>query len=117
MLLEDARAEHERDRRHRDAVVVVGEPDDEIRIALAQCGDDREVEILDVRRVRGGAVQHAQLLVRDEDRVHGAIDVLERPTAGRQEHRLAERGDVPEERDVQEIAGRELERIDVRAPP
>ena len=72
-----------------------------------------EVEILDVGRVRGRAVQHAELLVRDEDRVDGAVDVLERPAARRQEHRPAERRDVAEERHVEEISRRELERVDV----
>ena len=51
--------------------------------------------------------------MRGEDRLDRAVDVLERAAARRQEHRLAERGDVPKERDVEEVAGRELERVDV----
>ena len=43
----------------------------------------------------------------------GAVDVLERPAAGGQEHRLAERRDVAEKRDVEQVPGRELERVDV----
>ena len=50
--------------------------------------------------------------LRGQDRLDGAVDVLERPAARRQEHRLAERGDVAEERDVQEVSRRELERVD-----
>ena len=48
-----------------------------------------------------------------EDRLDGAVDVLERAAARRQEHRLAERGDVPEEGHVEKVARRELERVDV----
>ena len=59
--------------------------------ALAVRLDDAEVELLDVGRVRGGALQHAEVLVEREDRVDRAIDVLERPAAGGQEHRPAER--------------------------
>ena len=112
VLLERPRAEHVGDGRHGDAVVVVGEPDDELRVALPQRRDHREIEVLDLRRVRGRAVQHAELRVRGGDRVDGAVDVLERPAARREEHRLPERGDVAQERDVREVAGGELERVD-----
>ena len=51
--------------------------------------------------------------MRGEDRLDRAVDVLERAAACREEHRLAERRDVPKERDVEKVAGRELERVDV----
>ena len=58
-------------------------------------------------------MQYAELGVQRKDRLHRPIDVLERATAGRQEHRLTEIGDVPEERHVQEVARGELEGVDV----
>ena len=61
VLLEDARAEHVADERHRDPVVVVGEADHELRVALAQLADDGEVQILDVRRVGRRAVEDGEL--------------------------------------------------------
>ena len=61
VLLEHARAEHVRDRRHRDPVVMVREPDHELGVALLQRRDHREVEILDLGRVRGRAVEDAEL--------------------------------------------------------
>src|SRR5262249_16658856 len=42
-----------------------------------------------------------------------AVDVLERPAARREQHRLAERRHVAEEGDVQEVPGGELEGGDV----
>ncbi len=113
VLLEDPGAEHERDRRHRDPVVMVGETDHEVGVALAERRDDREVQVLDLGRVGGGAVEHAELLVPGHDRLDGAVDVLQRPAARGQEHRFAERRDVAEKRDVEQIPGGELERVDV----
>ena len=52
VLLDDARAEHVADERHRDPALVVGEPDHELGEALAVRLDDTEVELLDLARVR-----------------------------------------------------------------
>ena len=113
VLLEDPGAEHERDRGHCNAVVMVGETDHEVGVALAERGDDREVQVLDLGRVGGGAVEHAELLVPGHDRLDGAVDVLQRPAARGQEHWFAERRDPSEKRDVEQIPGGELERVDV----
>ena len=61
VLLDHARAEHVRDGRHRDAVLVVGQADDQLRVALAVRGDDAELELLDGGRVGRGALQQAEL--------------------------------------------------------
>ena len=71
-----------------------------------------EVQVLDVRRIRRRAVEDRELLVRGEDRLDRAVDVLERPAARREQHRPAERSHVPQERHVQEIPRCELERVD-----
>ncbi len=58
-------------------------------------------------------MQHAELGVHGKDRLDRPVDVLERAATGREEHRLAEAGDVAEERHVQEVARGELEGVDV----
>ena len=61
VLLDHPRAEHVRDRRHRDAVLVVGEPDHELGVALAVRRDHAELELLDGGRVGRRALQQAEL--------------------------------------------------------
>ena len=110
VLLDHARAEHVGDERHRDAVLVVGEPDHEAREPLAQRRDDVQVQVVRVGRIRGGALQDAELVVERQDRVDRAVDVLQLRAAGREDHRLSEGGDVPKQRRVADVARRELER-------
>ena len=108
VLLDHARTEHVGDGRHRDAVLVVGEADDDLRIPLAQRRDDREVQLLHRRRVGGRALEEADPVVDRRDRLHRAVDVLEGRAAGRDDHRLAERRDVTKERRVAQVAGGDL---------
>ena len=68
VLLDHARAEHVRDERHGDAVLVIREADDDVRVALAQRRDHGEVELVDRGGIGGGALQDAE-------------PVVERPTA------------------------------------
>ena len=51
--------------------------------------------------------------VQRKDRLDRPVDVLERAATGREEHRLAESGDVAQEGHVQQVARGELERVDV----
>ena len=90
VLLDDARSEHVADERHRDPALVIREPDDEVGEALAVRLDHTEVELLDLARVRRGALHHAELRVEREDRVDRALDVLDRAAARRQEDRPSE---------------------------
>ena len=113
VLLDHPRAEHVGDGRHRDPVLVVGEPDDVVRVSVAERRDDGQVELLDGGRVRRGALQETDLIVERRERVHGAVDILERRAAARDDHRLAEGGDVPEQGRVAEVAGGDLESRDV----
>ena len=108
VLLDHPRPEHVRDRRHRDPVLVVGEADDEVGVPLAESRDDREVELLDRRRVGGRALQEADLPVDRRDRLDGPVDVLDGGAAGRHDHRLPERRHMPQERRVPQVAGRDL---------
>ena len=108
VLLDHARAEHVRDERHRDAVLVVGEADDELRVALAVRRDHAELELLDGGRVGRRALQQAELRVDRRHGLDGAVDVLDRRAAGGDDHRLADRGDVAQERRVAEVAGGDL---------
>src|SRR6266545_8148943 len=59
-------------------------------------------------RIRGRALEDAELLVERSDGVEGAVDVLQRRAAGRDQHRLAERRDVPQQRRVEQIRRCEL---------
>ena len=113
VLLDHARAEHVRDGRHRDAVLVVRQADDELRVALAVRGDDAELELLDGGRVGRGALQQAELRVDRRHGLDGAIDVLDRRAAGGDDQRLADRSDMAQERRVAEVAGRDLVRRNV----
>ena len=61
MLLHHACAEHVGDERHRDAVLVVGEADHEVRVALAKGRDHAQLELLRGGRVDGGALEQADL--------------------------------------------------------
>ena len=109
VLLDHPGAEHERDESHRDPALVIREPDDEVRIPLAIRLDDAEVQLLHRARVRGGALEQAELRVERKDRVHRPLDVLHRPPARGEEHRLAEPCDVAEKRRVHEVGGGDLE--------
>ena len=99
--------------RHRDAVLVVRQADDELRVALAVRRDHAELELLDGGRVRRRALQQAELRVDRRDGLDGAVDVLDRRAAGGDDQRLADRGDMPQERRVAQVAGRDLVRRDV----
>ena len=110
VLLDHARAEHVRDERHRDPVLVVGEPDDDVREALAVRLDHAQVQLVGLARVRRRALHEAELRVDRQDGVERALDVLDRAAAGREEDRLAERGHVPEQRSVHEVGRGDLER-------
>ena len=103
VLLDHARAEHVAEQRHRVAVLVVGEPDHDLRIPLAQRRDHAQVQLLHLDRIRRRALQHAELRVEREDRLHRTVDVLERGAAGGEDDRLAVRGDVPEQRRVHDV--------------
>ena len=63
VLLHHPRAEHVRDEGHRDAVLMVGEADHELRVALAQGRDHAQLELLGGRGVDGGALEQAELRV------------------------------------------------------
>src|SRR5439155_17985183 len=109
VLLDHACAEHEADERHGDPALVVGETDREVGEALAIDLDHAQVELVDLARIRGRALHQAELRVDREDGVDGALDVLERPSARREEDRPSVRRDVPEERRVDEVGGGDLE--------
>ena len=110
VLLDHARAEHVAEERHRVAVLVVGEPDHELRKALAEGRDHAQVQVFGLGRIGGRALHDAELRVDGEDRVHRALDVLEGPAAGGEGDRLAVGGDLPEKRRVDEVGRGDLER-------
>ena len=113
VLLDHPCSQHVGDERHCDAVLVVGEPDYQVGEALSQRRDHVQVEILRLGRVRGGALEDAQLVVEREDRIDRALDVLHRATPRREEHRLPECRDMALKRRVAQVAGGELERGNV----
>ena len=76
--------------------------------SLAVRRDDAQVELLHVGRVAGGALEQADLRVDRGDRLERAVDVVERRAAGGDDHRLADLGDVAEERRVAEVARGDL---------
>src|SRR5687768_5071666 len=110
MLFDDAGAEHVGRHRHRDAVVVAGIANDRARKPLAILADHPEIELLERRRIAGGALQDAELRINRHDRVVGPLHVIDQGAAGRDDDRLAERGDVLEQRRALDVAGRDLER-------
>ena len=116
VLLDDAGAEHVRDRRHRDPVLMVGEPDHELRVAARAASRSRRGSDPrpppDTPRCTGAGTA-SRLRGDDLDR---AVDVVDRGAAGRDDERLAERGDVTEQRRVPEVAGRDLVARGRRAP-
>ena len=85
VLLDDPRAQHVRRHRHGDAVVVAGDsrstaPGNRSRY----CVDHSQIELLERRRIPGGALQDPHLRIDRHDRVVGALHVLD---AGRRRWR------------------------------
>jgi Dolichyl-phosphate-mannose-protein mannosyltransferase len=108
VLLNHPGTEHVSDDRHRNPVLMVGETDDDLRVALAVGGDHAQVELLDAYRICGGALEHAKLLVERQDRLDRSIHILDRCPARGDDHRLPEPGQVTQERRVAQVARRDL---------
>ena len=68
------------------------------------------LELLHRCRIRRRALQQTNAWVDRQHGLHRPVDVLERRTARRKDERLAERGDVTEERRVAKVARGDLVR-------
>ena len=109
MLLEHGGAAGHGGQRDLDPQRVIGEPD-RAPEARAQGVHRPEVGVLDRRRVGAHAVQDGQRRVAGgADGLHRGRDLVQRRHAGREQDRAALGGDVAQQRQVGDLAGRHLE--------
>ena len=108
MLFDHGRSHHIGNRRHRNAVVMGGEPDHNVRETFAESLDHLQVQLVELGRITRGALQDAKLRI---DRHYGAIGahhVIHRGAAARDDHRLAELGDMAQQRQIDDISRSDL---------
>ena len=85
-----------------------GEPDHNVRETFAESLDHLQVQLVELGRITRGALQDAKLRI---DRHYGAIGahhVIHRGAAARDDHRLAELGDMAQQRQIDDISRSDL---------
>ena len=115
VLLDDRRAATDRRQRDLQAERVIGEADGEPE-ALAQRVHRAQIHLARRRRIGAQAVQQRDgRRARRADGGHRVGDLGERAHAGGHDHRPPLGGHVPQEREIRDLAGRDLEDRHVEA--